>query len=123
MLYLWIAVFGVIGIFARYGVIGLIPRAEVGFPWGTFMVNVSGSFLVGLIARMSGGSAAVSPEVRIGLLVGLCGGYTTFSTYSFETVRLVQEGAWMKAGAYAAGSVLAGVIATVAGIAAGSRIL
>ncbi len=124
MLYLWIAVFGVIGTFARYGVQGLLFRATgAGFPWGTFVVNVTGSFLVGFIARFGTETATLSPDLRVGLLVGLCGGYTTFSTFSFETVRLLQEGAWMRGAAYAIGSVVISLAATIIGIQAAARVL
>jgi CrcB protein len=124
MLYLWIGLGGLVGTFARFGFQGVVQRVlGAGFPWGTFLVNVTGSFLIGFITRIGTGSAALSPDVRAGLTVGLCGGYTTFSTYSYETVRLLQDGAWARAGAYAAGSVVVALGATLAGIAAASRLL
>jgi CrcB protein len=124
MLYLWIALFGLIGTFARFGMQGLVQRITgAGFPWGTFVVNVTGSFLVGFVARVGTGSAALSPDVRAGLLVGLCGGYTTFSTFSYETLRLLQDGAYVRGGAYAAGSVLVSLAATAVGMQAAARVL
>ena len=124
MLYLYIAVFGAIGSLARFGLQGAVQRAAgAGFPWGTFLVNVTGSFLVGFIARFGTSSTVISPDLRAGLLVGLCGGYTTFSTFSFETVRLIQDGAWARATVYAAGSVLLGLAAAVAGMQTASRML
>ncbi len=124
MLYLWIAVFGVVGTFARFGLQGLIQKsAGAGFPWGTFVVNVTGSFLVGFIARFGTGSAVLSPELRTGLLIGLCGGYTTFSTFSYETVRLLQDGEWLRGAAYALGSVAVSLVATVIGMQAAAKVL
>lgn len=124
MLYVWIALFGVVGTFARFGLQGLVQRAAgAGFPWGTFVVNVTGSFLVGFIARFGTGSAALSPELRVGLLVGLCGGYTTFSTFSYETVQLLQGGAWMRGAAYAIGSVVISLAATIIGMQAAAKVL
>src|SRR5205814_2774970 len=93
MLYLWIALFGLIGTFARFELQALLQKpAGPGFPWGTLLVNVTGSLLVGFIARAGTGASAISPELRIGLLVGLCGGYTTFSGFSLEIVRMLQGG-------------------------------
>ena len=124
MLYVWIALFGVIGTFARFGLQNLMLRvAGDAFPWGTFLVNVTGSFLVGFIARFGSGGATLNPELRVGLLVGLCGGYTTFSTFSFETVRLLQDGAWMRGVTYAVGSVVVSLAATVIGIQAATKLL
>ena len=93
------------------------------FPWGTFAVNVTGSLIVGFVARFGAGSAALSPEVRAGLLIGFCGGYTTFSTYSYETVHLLQDGAYARAAAYALGTLIVSLAATVAGIALANRVL
>ena len=124
MLYLYIAIFGAIGSLARYGVqINLQRPGVAAFPLATFLINVTGSFLVGFIARAWAGSDPVPSAMRIGLLVGFCGGYTTFSTFSLETVRLLQDGAWAKAGLYAAGSVLLSLAATLIGMQAASRLL
>ena len=124
MIYVWIGVFGLVGTFARYGLQGLVQEhAAAGFPWGTLVVNVVGSFLVGLIARLGTGSTIMSPDLRAGLLVGLCGGFTTFSSYSYETLRLLQEGAWPRALLYGAGSVVISLAATLGGIEAAARLL
>lgn len=117
MLYVWIGLFGLVGTFARFGLQNLVQRATgAGFPWGTFIVNITGSFLVGLIARYGSGSAAMSAELKVGLLVGLCGGYTTFSAFSLETVRLLQEGQWLRGAAYVLGSVVVSLAATAIGM-------
>lgn len=123
-MYWWIAVGGLAGTFARFGVQGGVQRiAGAGFPWGTMVVNVSGSLLIGFLARFGTGTAVVSPEVRAGLLIGFCGAYTTFSTYSYETVQLLQDGAWARAGVYALGSVAVSLAATLAGIGLADRLL
>ena len=96
----YIALFGATGCLARYLVSGwsyaLLGRS---LPWGTLVVNVVGSFLLGLLMEGSLRSTLVSPEVRMGLSVGFMGGFTTFSTFSFETVRLLEEGSYLHAGA------------------------
>lgn len=79
------------------------------FPWGTFLINITGSFLIGLVLRLSL-EGALSPEWRLFLAVGVLGGYTTFSTFSWETLTLVQQGEWFKAFLYGAGSVMLGFV-------------
>jgi CrcB protein len=93
-------------------------RSGSSFPWQTLFINVSGSFLLGLLQRYALESTAVSPEVRTMLTIGFCGGYTTFSTFSFETVRLLEEGDWTRAALYVAASVMLCVAAALLGIAA-----
>jgi CrcB protein len=91
-------------------------RARGAFPWGTFVVNVTGSFLFGLITGL--GLNHAFPKVpRVVLGTGFCGAYTTFSTFTFETVRLLDEGALGEALRNAAGSLLAGSFAAAAGLA------
>lgn len=99
---------GALGSALRYSLGGWIQAvAGPGFPWSTFLVNVTGSFLIGLVLRFSL-EGAISPEARLFLAVGLLGGYTTFSTFSWETLTLVQNGEWFKAFWYAAGSMALG---------------
>ncbi len=109
---------GGIGSVLRYaGTVAIAQRFGPGFPWGTFIVNVSGSFLIGVLAEMAQTRAlAVTPMMRTFLAVGVLGGYTTFSTFSLDTVNALSEGATVLAFAYAAGSVVAGVVAAFAGI-------
>ena len=89
---LYIALFGALGCLARYflsgWVYGLLGAA---MPYGTFAVNVIGAFLIGLVMEVSLRNAAVSPELRIGLTIGFLGGFTTFSTFSYETFRLLES--------------------------------
>lgn len=121
---IWIAAGGLAGTFARFGLQGLVQRlAGASFPWGTLVVNVSGSLLIGFLARYGTATASFSPDVRAGLLIGFCGAYTTFSTYSWETVTLLQNGAYLRAAAYAVGSVLLSLAATLGGIAFANRLL
>ncbi|HUO63654.1 MAG TPA: fluoride efflux transporter CrcB [Terriglobales bacterium] len=100
MRFLLICLGGAVGTAARYGVGGLAARwwgAE--FPYGTLMVNVTGSFLIGLIQQVGLSTLAVSDTTRLVLTVGVMGGFTTYSSFSYETVRLVEEGSWLQAGA------------------------
>lgn len=94
-----------------------VARYGPGFPWGTFVINISGSFLIGLISELVQTRAmGVDPLVRILLMAGFLGGYTTFSSFSFETVTLAQDRDWKLSIAYALGSLLLGVAACYLGI-------
>ena len=86
----------------------LTARLGPGFPWATLAVNVSGSFAIGLIAAVTGpGGRWMAPPVwRLFFMVGVCGGYTTFSSFSLQTLNLLEEGAWGRAGANVGMSVL-----------------
>ncbi len=104
-----------LGGLARHGVSGwLQSTGGAGFPWGTLLVNVSGSLLLALLYTLLD-AAAAAPEWRAFLGVGLLGGYTTFSAFSHETIRMVQDGQWERALVYVAGS----VVLSVAGAALG----
>ena len=88
-----VALGGAVGSVSRYGLTLFIQtRTGSGFPYGTLAVNVIGAFVLGLIARFSVESAAISPEVRLLLTTGFCGGFTTFSTFSYESARLLEDG-------------------------------
>lgn len=97
-------------------------RASGAFPVGTLTVNIVGAFVLGVLARVLNTPDA-SPVLRAALTIGFCGGFTTFSTFSAEFVMLVQEGRTGRAVAYALVSVLTGVLAVVAGMALGDRVL
>jgi CrcB protein len=92
-------------------------RAGTAFPWGTFVVNVSGSLLLGFLLRYALATPSLSVEMRALLTTGFCGGYTTFSTYSYETASLVEDGLYSRAGLYGVASVLLALAGTVAGFA------
>jgi CrcB protein len=90
-------------------------RFGAALPVGTLIINVSGSFLVGLVLTLIADRAVEDPAWRLALAVGFCGAYTTFSTYSFETVALLQQGAYALAALYSLGSVALGLGSVVAG--------
>jgi len=115
-----IAVAGAFGALARYGLEGLVSdRAHGAFPWGTFVVNVSGSFLLGLAFVLMTERTVVDPWLRSSLTIGFLGAYTTFSTLSFESYRLLEDGALGLALANTLGSLAAGLAAVYLGIVAG----
>lgn len=114
---LWyIAVGSALGGVGRYLVSGAVQRLMgTLFPAGTLLVNLTGSFLLGLILRYAIETPTLTPELRAFLTIGLCGGYTTFSTFSYETMMLLEHGEWTRAGLYAALSVALAVAATALG--------
>ena len=114
-----IGVAGALGALARYGLEGWVSRRAGSFPWGTFVVNVSGSFLLGLLVTLLGERFAVAPWVRASLTIGFLGAYTTFSTLSLESYRLLEGRSYALAGANLAGSLAAGVLALYGGVVLG----
>jgi fluoride exporter len=108
---------GAVGAPVRYLVDGFIgDRTEGVFPWGTFVINVSGSLLLGFLTGLALYHAfPKAPKVVLG--TGFCGAYTTFSTFSFETVRLVEEGAYAEAMSNALGTLVIGALGAGAGLA------
>jgi fluoride exporter len=122
---LWyIAVGSAIGGASRYLLGGLTQRLVGGtFPAGTLLINVTGSFLLGLILRYGVETPTLTPEVRAFLTVGFCGGYTTFSTFSYETVALAEDGEWTRAALYVALSVGLSLVATFVGFVAARELI
>lgn len=117
MIGFWIAIGGGLGAVARVALGGWVTTwAYAAFPWGTFAVNVIGSTALGFLARAVRGPSA-SPEIRAFLTVGLCGGFTTFSTFDFETLTLLREGRYAMAALYSGGSVSACMGGVVGGAA------
>jgi len=117
MTLVFVALGGALGALARYGLSGwAYDRLGEAFPWGTLVVNVVGCLALGFVIRWLH-VAAVAPGMRPFLTIGLLGAFTTFSTFSYETVALVQEGQWLRAGLYVGGSVALGLIAMVSGMA------
>lgn len=97
-----VAVGSALGGVARYGLSGLVARSfGETFPWGTLLVNVIGSFLIGFVATLTGpdGRLLVSPVTRQFWMPGIFGGFTTFSSFSLQTLTLAQDGEWARAGA------------------------
>lgn len=111
-----VMVAGSLGALARYLIQSVTDPRLGNLPWGTFVVNISGSFLVGLVFTIATERIAVEPWLRTALTVGFLGAYTTFSTLAFETVRLIDGGEWLAAVVNMAGSAVFGVVAVVAGI-------
>jgi CrcB protein len=116
---LWVGLGGFIGANARYLLGGWIAaRLGPAFPYGTFVINISGSFILGLIMGTLEGHV-LSPVVRLSAAIGFVGAYTTFSTWTYETIRLIEDGSVLLAAANAFGSLAAGIGAAIAGLAAG----
>ena len=112
-----VALGGAIGSLLRYFVASAIQSAaSPGFPWGIFVVNISGGFVMGVIVELGVLKLQLSPEVRAFLTVGILGGYTTFSTFSLDSVLLIQRGAYLSAAAYIAGSAALSIFALFAGL-------
>ena len=120
---LFVAAGGAIGSVTRYLVGGWIAnRFGAAFPYGTFVINVTGSFIIGFFLAFAQERAALSPYWRLFFAVGFVGGYTTFSTFEYEGIRLLQDREMLLASVYLIGSVVTGSIAVFGGIVLGSRL-
>jgi len=119
---LLIAVFGAMGTLARYGLQGLV-QVKMGstFPYGTLAINLTGCFFLGLIGQFTLNRMVISPELRMAIGVGFLGGYTTFSSFGWETAKMLEAGEWLWATTYVAASVVFGLFLSVAGIRLASR--
>lgn len=98
--YFWVGLGGALGTILRFWISGLVAQSSgESFPYGTLAVNVSGSFVIGLFAALAGaeGRWLVSLTVRQFVMIGICGGYTTFSSFSLQTLSLMQNGEWLRA--------------------------
>ncbi|HEX2780871.1 MAG TPA: fluoride efflux transporter CrcB [Gemmatimonadaceae bacterium] len=122
-LVLYVALGSAVGGASRYALATAI-QARVGspFPWGTLVINVTGSLILGFILRYALQTTAVSPEVRALLTTGFCGGYTTFSTFGFETATLIEEGGYQRAMLYVLASVVLSLAAVFVGFAAADAV-
>lgn len=115
--------FGATGTLARYGLDGWIQyRVGARFPAGTLAINLIGCLLLGVIGEFSLNHISVPPDWRIGLTIGLMGGFTTFSTFGWDTVRMLNDGEWLKAIVYVGASVLGGIICMIAGMRLGNAL-
>ena len=113
----YVAVGSAVGGVARFLLGTLLQQRVTGtFPVGTLVVNVTGSLLLGFLMRYALGSSAITPEVRALLTTGFCGGYTTFSTFSYEAIALLEEGQHERAGLYMALSLVLSLAACLAGV-------
>lgn len=120
--YFWIMLGGALGSGARFWASGAIAaRFGETFPYGTLFVNVSGSFLIGIFAGLTDptGATLVSPRLRQFVMIGVCGGYTTFSSFSLQTLDLARDGDWLRAGLNALFSLLCCLLAVWLGRATG----
>jgi len=100
LMYLWVGLGGAIGSVARFWLNGVVSRYFETFPLGTLVINVTGSFLIGFFAASTGteGRWLASPSFRVFFMVGICGGYTTFSSFSLQTLNLLRDREWLYAG-------------------------
>jgi fluoride exporter len=113
--YLWVAVGAALGGMVRYWCYGAAARVlGETFPWGTLFVNVAGSAFIGFFATFSGpdGRLLIAPHLRVFVMTGVCGGFTTFSTFSIETLRLLEDRQW----GYAAWNIAASLALCVIGV-------
>jgi CrcB protein len=118
MTYLWVGLGSALGGMARHGMtIAMIRLAGPEFPWGTILINVSGSFVIGLFGTITGvdGRVEVPSDARAFVMVGLCGGFTTFSAFSLQTLDLARDGRW----GLALANILLSVLLCLAAVAIG----
>ncbi|HLF69647.1 MAG TPA: fluoride efflux transporter CrcB [Actinomycetota bacterium] len=114
---------GALGALSRYGLEGLVSKRFPGaFPWGTFAVNITGAFLLGLIFTVTTERLTISPPIRSGITIGFLGAYTTFSTLSLESFRLIEQGAVGLGLLNSFASLGAGLVATFLGVTTGRAI-
>lgn len=120
---LWLGIAGGLGALARYGLSTLVQRhSGAMFPWGTFVVNVLGAFVFGFIWSLVEQRLVMSVEMRVILLTGFLGGFTTFSSFMFESAALITDGQWGLAALNMGGQLAAGLVAVFLGLAVGRMI-
>ena len=113
---LWVGVGGGVGAITRYTLgLWIAERLGTSFPWGTWTINVTGSLAIGLLLTVLTERVVVDPAWRLLLVVGFLGGYTTFSSYTFEALTLARAGEWPFALAYVLGSNVVGLLAVALG--------
>jgi CrcB protein len=117
MTYLWIAVGSALGGVLRYAISRATLSLDHGFPFGTMFINIVGSFVIGFFGTLTlhGDRYAVSDNVRLFVMVGICGGFTTFSSFSLQTFDLARSGAWGRALVNVVGSVVLCLAAVAVG--------
>lgn len=118
--YLLVAVFGAAGAVSRYAIDGWVSALTRGqFPWGTFAINMVGSFALGVVVELTTSRLLPHPNWRVALGIGFLGAFTTFSTYAYESVKLAEDSAYGLAFLNVAGTVALGLAAAFAGIQVG----
>ena len=118
--FFWVGAGGAAGSMARYWVWKVVAPRSAGFPWATMAVNLTGSFLLGLLAGVLAGR--LDPVVRFAVFFGVLGGYTTFSTFTVDTVELARIGEWAPAISNVVGSVVLGLGAAWIGVIVGEAL-
>ena len=117
-----IGLFGAVGTLARYGLQGVVQiRTGNTFPYGTLLVNLTGCFFLGMIGQFTLNRLVISPDWRVAIAVGFFGGYTTFSSFGWETAKMLEDGEWLRVTTYVTVSVVAGLLLSVAGIRLANR--
>lgn len=113
LIYIWLGLGGALGTIARFWVNGLVSKHFVTFPMGTLVINLTGSFAISFFATLTDpeGRILVSPLFRTFFMVGICGGYTTFSSFSLQTLNLARDSEWLYAGLNVLSSVALGLFA------------
>src|SRR6266704_2417532 len=121
----YISIGGILGTLARYVLQGWVQQRSglATFPVGTLAINLTGSFVLGLVIRLATGSTLISPDLRAGLTIGFCGAFTTMSTFSYESMRLLADGEYWHAGLYMGGTVLGCLAAVLIGTMLANRLL
>jgi len=121
----YIALGGVLGTLARYVLQGWVQQRSglATFPVGTLAINLAGSFLVGFVIRLATGSTLIQPDLRAALTIGFCGAFTTMSTFSYESMKLLADGEYWYAGLYMGGTVVGCLVTVIAGTALASKVL
>ncbi len=123
--YFWVAIGGALGSVARFGIGGVVAeKFGQTFPWGTLVVNVTGSFIIGLLGAVAAPEGKMDPQSRVFatqlLMTGVCGGYTTFSSFSLQTLNLIRDREWLYAGSNILFSVVLCMVAVWLGYMLGS---
>ena len=119
----YVAVGSAVGGASRFALSSFIQQRAGTFPMGTLIINITGSLILGFVMRYALGSTSVSAEARALLTTGFCGGYTTFSTFSYETIALMEDGDYRRAAMYVVASVVVSLAATFLGILAANAVL
>jgi len=122
-LLMYVAIGSAVGGASRFALSTFLQQRAGMFPVGTLVVNITGSLALGFLLRYSLGSTSVSAETRALLTTGFCGGYTTFSTFSYETIKLIEDGDYRRAAVYVVASVVLSLVATFLGIIAANELL
>jgi CrcB protein len=121
----YITLGGILGTLSRYFMQGWVQQSSTleTFPIGTLFINLIGSFILGLVIRLATGSTLISPDLRAGLTIGFCGAFTTMSTFSYESMKLLADGEYWYASLYMGGTVLGCLAAVIFGTQLAGKLL